>query len=979
MFFTAILALTAVSVRFRTKASQISLSSHGLYEEQQCPVYPTDEAQDCAESAMPPPPKAYDCKSRDQEARWALRQLIEKYGQLPHYARSTVIRSLEEFYGPVALKYELRRMERCLMKGKRSPAQAPSEEAVKSYREWVTHQNGFSTVDTVLTHTGDTILYGVSILAPPLAPEAAPVALGLSGAGMAFKAMAYGAEQVATAKANVLFSGQYLPAEIEAKAKAAPIGSERREKILEALKVQATGMSDLSQFSEAHQRKAAERYLDFGIRYSIDIQSDVSRLKVSMDQLNEAQYRLADAQKSLRTGLKGQLNAISVSVQELESKIAQTDLNQRDGMDFLLSLQDQRMSAAEKMVAVERFDYGHYDANEKVRVLDHLQSVKRFEEAEFKFNSLANDVGNVAAILNNVGMPSKELNFAALVGSKASTVLSAIGSFSTNPLGAIASITSIFGGGHEDASAEMHKQLMGAINQVMELQKATIDLQRQTLEKLNKLSSQMAMAFERLAKEIQFAQQLAGIELSISYFDRVIESLASCDYVKNDWNQRYLSGQLAKVDLNIKKANFDELSRNREPFPILSVNDWNRYPVDIGQLENCLTSLVGAKASALGPFRGTVGVIDPKYTTTVKLSNTSPGALVDEIRKRVAQDEKLAKLIQALRMQDPKKFDLILIGLEAPSSKFSNLIRKINFLFGNGLDSAKIAEWRRHSVKKIDSLSNGSLQTIDPVGIVRLVDLWLDFGNIKQLASTENSHEFVPHYHSLLSNVYGPMNKEELEAEIALVDSTIIQQSSLNGDMLLESLDNYFDYGKADTANSGDNSIVEADFKKLDDAIAVRVYDLIRVSPELRHNLIRFRLAKAINPTGRSISYGLTYSIGYQMLNKTGEPAWINSLVEPYGLHVARNPSQNHSEEHPWVLELQGKTGAEISASRYSINLPKPEEVGRDDINSNGLIAMLLQRKSALTYERYKNRMEQNASVHQRIELIEREIANEFY
>ena len=181
----------------------------------------------------------------------------------------------------------------------------------------------------------------------------------------------------------------------------------------------------------------------------------------------------------------------------------------------------------------------------------YFQAQKQKEELIAESANVVNVARQVQGILSNLGIHDPVINKAVEVSSVAQSALSA--ALTGNWLGAISSITSLFGGG-VDPEAERLAQIMGYLQQMNQTLNKIVDLQIKTLQAIQALSDQVADMDKRLN------QRLDRIDFEVKV---ISENLRSVMWSILPAMQRGMAGSNCARDRKLRRGftNICELSR----------------------------------------------------------------------------------------------------------------------------------------------------------------------------------------------------------------------------------------------------------------------------------------------------------------------------------------------------------------------------------------------------------------------------------
>ena len=233
-----------------------------------------------------------------------------------------------------------------------------------------------------------------------------------------------------------------------------------------------------------------------------------SHLQAITDRMSDLETATEDASSKLST--------LQVQVQG-NSKVMQT----------LAAVSYSGWSPAQKLQAVQGGLFPGLDDSQKSALVASLQADIARQKAVDAVTQAASDLGNLASIAHNIGLPGN-----VVTGLKGAQILATgVAQFATgNYLGAVASVTSLVGLGAPDASAQQYAAMMQYLQQqfaiVNEKLNRIIDLQVQTIKAISALAEQQR-DFSR-----KVFGQLDRIENTVLTNNQILEAI-----VLNQWNE----------------------------------------------------------------------------------------------------------------------------------------------------------------------------------------------------------------------------------------------------------------------------------------------------------------------------------------------------------------------------------------------------------------------------------------------------------
>jgi gas vesicle protein len=303
--------------------------------------------------------------------------------------------------------------------------------------------------------------------------------------------------------------------------------------------------------------------------------------------LDTVNNRLSDLEQAT-TDANAKLNVLETQVQG-NSKVIQT----------LASVSFAGWSSIQKLQAVQGGLFPELNDSQKTALIASLTSDIAREKAIDAIQQAASDLGNLATIARNIGLPND-----LVTGLKGAQVLATgVAQFATgNYLGAVASVTSLVGLGAPDAGAERHAAMMKYLQQ----QFAIVN---QKLDKIIDLQVQTLNAIAALAKEQrQFRQevlsQLDRIEDTVLKSNQILQAI-----VLNQWTD---CRDLINGPLN---GQFEIPSRDTLTKIIRSSNV-NRYA------GGCYSTMVGFLDAYVKPANWSAQIISAVHFPTSTIAAT---------------------------------------------------------------------------------------------------------------------------------------------------------------------------------------------------------------------------------------------------------------------------------------------------------------------------------------------------------------------
>jgi hypothetical protein len=246
------------------------------------------------------------------------------------------------------------------------------------------------------------------------------------------------------------------------------------------------------------------------------VKSDVVRLREDIQSYQDAVGTRLDGMTTKLSNLQSVTDLAAQRLSELNTAVGANS----SAIRTLSQVSYSGWSTAQKLQAVQGGLFPDLSSAEKGALIKSLQADQAQERLVSEVQAAAQDLGNLAAIAKNVGLPQDAVK--GLQG--AQIVATGVVQFATgNYLGAVASVTSLAGLGAPDAAAERQKAMMqylqqefARINQKLD---KIIDLQVQTLKALESLSEQQ----QRFRQEV--LGQLDRIEDTILRDEQLLQAV----------------------------------------------------------------------------------------------------------------------------------------------------------------------------------------------------------------------------------------------------------------------------------------------------------------------------------------------------------------------------------------------------------------------------------------------------------------------
>ncbi len=265
---------------------------------------------------------------------------------------------------------------------------------------------------------------------------------------------------------------------------------------------------------------------------------DIEATKKGLTKLGkEVSAYVAKTEKSLNT-MNGRITDVQKSLDEAQTslnKLRTTTEGNAQQLRAVSGILFSKASASEKMLMLEA---GYLkDTLDK----DQLQNLTTVIAGEKKKEELVADIGRMVSTFNSIGQIAKNLGVGGDLVSALSTASQVGGVVSSivsgNYLGAIVSVSGMFGGGAPDPDAQRHAQLMAYLEKRFDAMDKKLDEiiagQRKIMEMLGKVSEQMALydaalhdRLDRMEFKLDTIQDMAR--------EILLAPLKACDTVKDN-------------------------------------------------------------------------------------------------------------------------------------------------------------------------------------------------------------------------------------------------------------------------------------------------------------------------------------------------------------------------------------------------------------------------------------------------------------
>lgn len=272
--------------------------------------------------------------------------------------------------------------------------------------------------------------------------------------------------------------------------------------------------------------------------FTVEVKADLEEVNARLEGFGSAIESLANDTKLLQE-----------SMQEVNVRLQSVEQSQGFISDFVLS----RMSPSEKVAALkngfmaDRFGcasgVASCDASElKTSMIAQFEAEARLASHIDTAAKISKGISDISTIANNLGISDPKINEALAIGSAAANAF--IGFASGNYLGAIASVTGIFGGG-SDPDAERFKIMMQYLQQQFEVVNQKLDAilenQEAIFDAIVKVSEQLDERFDAIDQR-QFNMFFEQRRTSLGIRSIHWKDWRSCHNVYSAARKRNLTG-----------------------------------------------------------------------------------------------------------------------------------------------------------------------------------------------------------------------------------------------------------------------------------------------------------------------------------------------------------------------------------------------------------------------------------------------------
>ncbi len=274
--------------------------------------------------------------------------------------------------------------------------------------------------------------------------------------------------------------------------------STARELVLQTM--QATSSAALIEAGKAHATsKSIERDLAKHVQTTKEFGKRLDRKLGDLEQKSKAlNDGIASVRSDLDTLQQGQ-NATAFQLQLVQ--------------DVLF---DQQPPSA-KLALMKAGAKPGLSVDQRATVVKYLEVEVKKQDILRTASAVVQVASDVNTIMSNLGIQDRRLGDAVRYGTVATTALSQ--AFSGNYLGAVASVSGLFGGAQKDPNQAQFEKVFAELREIQKKLDTVIQLQQKTLEAIEQLSRQLASVERRLN------ERLDNIEFEL-------KSLASATYVQ---------------------------------------------------------------------------------------------------------------------------------------------------------------------------------------------------------------------------------------------------------------------------------------------------------------------------------------------------------------------------------------------------------------------------------------------------------------
>ena len=283
------------------------------------------------------------------------------------------------------------------------------------------------------------------------------------------------------------------------------------------------------------QANATDIAMNIGVENLALSQGTAADVKTIQKDLADTRQQITDFQHDVTTHLdnvdkrlSGLEDATVAANQKLDVLKNEVQGNSK-AIQTLAQISYSGWTTAQKLQAVESGLFPDLTPEQQTALTESLKADQAREEAVAGIQQAAHDLGNLAAIASNLGLPADLVT--GLKG--AQTVATGIAQFATGDvLGGLASLTSLVGLGAPDVEAERYAAMMKYLEQQFAQVNAKldkiIDLQVQTLKAL------AALADEQQKFQQDVFAQLDRIENTVLRNEKLLQAL-----LQNQWEKCY--------------------------------------------------------------------------------------------------------------------------------------------------------------------------------------------------------------------------------------------------------------------------------------------------------------------------------------------------------------------------------------------------------------------------------------------------------
>jgi hypothetical protein len=226
------------------------------------------------------------------------------------------------------------------------------------------------------------------------------------------------------------------------------------------------------------------------------------------------------------------LNTLSIRIQSVDNALReantsiQTLTSQQGATTEQIGLIQQVMfskePASSQLWMIQNGMLPQLDAEQRRGMENYLKAQVQKEELVKSTAKIVNVAQSLGQLMTNLGVSDPKIGAAVAFGTGAQAAFSQIGA--GNYLGAIVSVSGMFGRGSPSPEAQRHAQLMAALGDIDEKLNKVVELQKKTLAAVEQLSVQVSKYDQRLN------ERLAGIAFETKTTSENLRMLIWSDY-----------------------------------------------------------------------------------------------------------------------------------------------------------------------------------------------------------------------------------------------------------------------------------------------------------------------------------------------------------------------------------------------------------------------------------------------------------------